>query len=54
MTSSDWAGLIITIITFILMVVVYVHVFRPSNREKIEAKRDLPLDYDDRLSTEDK
>ncbi len=54
MTTSDWTGLIVTIITFILMVIVYVHVFRPSNREKIEAKRHLPLDYDDGLSTEDK
>ncbi len=54
MTTSDWTGLIVTIITFILMVIVYVHVFRPSNREKIEAKRLLPLDYDDGLNMEDK
>ncbi len=54
MTASDWTGLIVTIITFILMVIVYVHVFRPANREKIESIRHLPLDYDDRMSAEDK
>lgn len=54
MTNSDWSGLVVTIIIFILMLVVYSYVLRPSNREKIEAKRLLPLDYDDQLHTEDK
>ncbi len=54
MTASDWTGLIVTIVTFVLMVAVYVHVFRPSNKMKIEAKRHLPLDFDDRMSAEDK
>lgn len=54
MTGSDWTGLIVTIIIFFLMIAVYFHVFRPSNREKIEARRHIPLDYDDGLSTEDR
>ncbi len=54
MTGNDWVGLIVTMIIFCLMVVAYIHVFRPSNREKIEARRHIPLDYDDCRHAEDK
>ena len=46
MTLHDWLGLIITIIVFIVMIVLYVYIFHPSNKAKWEAKRFIPLDDD--------
>lgn len=51
MTASDWAGMIITVVTFILMVIAYFHVFRPKNKEKLEAQKHIPLD-DELTNTE--
>ncbi|VAX07643.1 hypothetical protein MNBD_GAMMA26-1387 [hydrothermal vent metagenome] len=53
MTSNDWVGTIMTVITFILMVVVYVYALRPKNREKLEAQRFIPLD-EDKIDSGDK
>ena len=47
MTTSDWAGLILTVVTFLLMVVVYAYVLRPKTRERLENIRNLPVDMDD-------
>ena len=37
MTASDWFGMVLTVVVFILMVVLYVYVLRPKNREKLES-----------------
>lgn len=47
MTTSDWVGTILTVVIFLLMVVLYVHVLRPKNRDKFESKKSIPLDEDD-------
>ncbi len=51
MTSHDWAGLIMTVVIFSLMIGLYVYALHPKNREKLEAQRFIPLD-EDRLDME--
>ncbi|MDH5484538.1 MAG: cbb3-type cytochrome c oxidase subunit 3 [Gammaproteobacteria bacterium] len=46
MTLNDWAGLIITVGVFFLMVWAYVYTFNPKNKEKLESQRHIPLDDD--------
>ncbi|NEX22065.1 cbb3-type cytochrome c oxidase subunit 3 [Thiorhodococcus mannitoliphagus] len=46
MTINDWVGTILTIVIFLLMVVAYFQVFRPKNRERLEAKKHIPFDED--------
>jgi len=47
MTLHDWLGMGITIIVFFVMVGLYVYVFHPANKERLEAHRYIPLDDDD-------
>lgn len=44
MTSHDWVGLTMTIVVFLLMIGLYVYALKPSNKEKLEAQRFIPLD----------
>ena len=53
MTLNDWAGMIITVGVFILMIWAYVHVFNPKNKEKLESMRHIPLEEDDDNDSED-
>lgn len=53
MTLNDWAGLIITVGVFLLMIWAYVHAFNPKNKEKLESKRHMIFDEDDRDNDED-
>jgi cytochrome c oxidase cbb3-type subunit 4 len=53
MTSHDWAGMIVTIVTFALMVVAYFYVFRPKNKDKLEAQKYLFMG-DETTNTEKK
>ena len=46
MTLQDWIGLGITIVVFIVMIALYIYVFHPSNKEKLESHRHIPLDDD--------
>lgn len=46
MTTNDWIGTILTVVIFVLMIVAYFQVFRPKNREKLEAKRFIPFEED--------
>jgi cytochrome c oxidase cbb3-type subunit 4 len=46
MTATDWVGTILTVVIFVLMVVAYFQVFRPKNRDKLEAKKHIPFDDD--------
>jgi cytochrome c oxidase cbb3-type subunit 4 len=46
MTLPDWIGVIVTVAVFLVMVGLYVFVFLPSNKEKLEAHRYMPLEED--------
>jgi cytochrome c oxidase cbb3-type subunit 4 len=46
MTATDWVGTILTVVVFVLMVVAYFQVFRPKNRDKLEAKKHIPFEDD--------
>ena len=46
MTLNDWAGLIITLGVFFLMVWAYVSTFNPKNKEKLESKSSMIFDED--------
>jgi cytochrome c oxidase cbb3-type subunit 4 len=47
MTGTDWFGLILTVVVFIIMVVVYIWVLNPKNKESIESHRTMLLDEND-------
>jgi cytochrome c oxidase cbb3-type subunit IV len=47
LTGTDWIGLIITIIITLLMIGLYIYVFRPKNREMFEAHRHIIMKEDD-------
>ncbi|MFK5986196.1 MAG: cbb3-type cytochrome c oxidase subunit 3 [Pseudomonadota bacterium] len=53
MTSHDWAGMMVTVITFVLMAIAYFYVFRPKNKEKFESQKYLFMD-DETTNTEKK
>jgi len=58
MTSHDWAGMIVTVVTFVLMLIAYFYVFHPKNKDKLEAQKYLFLDNqeldDETTNTENK
>ncbi|MCK5696879.1 MAG: cbb3-type cytochrome c oxidase subunit 3 [Gammaproteobacteria bacterium] len=54
MTSHDWAGLIITVVTFVLMVVAYFYVFRPKNKDELEQQKFMLFDGEEPTTTEKK
>ena len=54
MTTNDWLGVFFTLFTFVGLVVVYVTVFRPSNKERFESQRGMALDDDDPIKLGDK
>ncbi len=47
MTASDWIGTILTVVIFLLMVVAYFQIFRPKNRDKLEARKNIPFEEDE-------
>ena len=53
MTVSDWIGLTMTVAAFLLMIGLYVYVFRPSNKDKLESKRHIPFQDEDRIDAEE-
>lgn len=44
MTLHDWLGLLITIVVFLVMIGLYAYIFHPSNKERLEAQRHIPLE----------
>lgn len=46
MTLNDWAGFIITVGVFFLMIWAYVYTFHPKNKEKLESQRTIIFDED--------
>ena len=53
MTFHDWLGFFITIVVFVLMVVLFLYVFNPANKDKLESRRYIPLE-EDNLNMEEK
>lgn len=47
MSSNDWQGVVLTLLAFVAMIVVYVMVFNPKNKDAFEAQRDLALRDED-------
>ncbi|MCI0505168.1 MAG: cbb3-type cytochrome c oxidase subunit 3 [Gammaproteobacteria bacterium] len=47
MTLQDWLGLGITVAVFIVMIALYVYVFHPTRKEKLESHKHIPLDDDE-------
>lgn len=43
MSTNDWLGVFFTVAAFVAMVVVYVMVFNPKNKDAFEAQSDLVL-----------
>jgi hypothetical protein len=43
MSSNDWQGVILTLAAFVAMIVVYVMVFNPKNKDAFEAQGDMAL-----------
>lgn len=47
MTTNDWIGTILTVVIFLLMIGAYFFVFRPKNRDKLEAMKHIPFEEED-------
>lgn len=43
MTRNDWLGVIFTVLAFVAMIVVYVMVFNPRNKEAFNSQADMAL-----------
>jgi len=41
LTVNDWVGLIVTVGVAIVLLIAYLYVFHPKNREKLESQRYL-------------
>lgn len=54
MTTNDWLGVFFVLVAAIGMVVTYVMVFRPSNKDKFDAQSRMALDDDDPIKLGDK
>jgi len=46
MSSNDWQGVFFTIAAFVAMIVVYVMVFNPKNKDTFDAQSDMALRED--------
>jgi hypothetical protein len=43
MSLNDWLGVFFTVLAFVAMVVVYVLVFNPKNKEALNSQGDMAL-----------
>lgn len=46
MTINDWQGVLITVGAFVAMIVVYVIVFNPKNKDSFDSQSDMALRED--------
>ncbi len=47
LTLNDWVGIIMNVAILVLMIVMYVYVFHPKNKAKLESRRHPDVDdYD--------
>jgi cytochrome c oxidase cbb3-type subunit 4 len=51
LTRADWAGLVIVVLLTMVMIGLYVWVFKPDNKNKFEQYRDF-VNKDDEMSGE--
>jgi len=51
MTGTDWFGLVITVVIFVLMIGVFYWVYNPKNKESLESHRTMPIN-DDEMNAE--
>jgi cytochrome c oxidase cbb3-type subunit 4 len=51
LTRADWAGLVIVVLLAMVMIGLYVWVFKPDNKNKFEQYRDF-VNKDDEMSGE--
>lgn len=54
MTTNDWLGVFFALVAAIGMVVTYVMVFRPSNKQNFDAQSRMALDDEDPTKLGDK
>jgi cytochrome c oxidase cbb3-type subunit 4 len=47
MTGTDWFGLVLTVVVFLVLLVAYVWTLNPKNKESIESHRTMLLDEND-------
>ncbi len=50
MTGTDWFGLVLTVVVFIIIAFVYIWALNPKNKDKIESHRTMLLDENDTKS----
>ncbi len=46
MTAADWVGTVLTVVIFVVLSLIYFHVFRPRNKERLESYKHIPFDND--------
>lgn len=46
MTVHDWIGFIITVVVLLLMIGLYIYVFHPKNKQRLEKQRHIPMEED--------
>ncbi|MDH2916685.1 MAG: cbb3-type cytochrome c oxidase subunit 3 [Gallionella sp.] len=54
MTTNDWLGVFFLLVAAVGMVVTYVMVFRPSNKERFESQAAMALDDEDPIKLGEK
>lgn len=47
MSRNDWLGVAFTVLAFVAMIVVYVMVFNPKNKEALNSQGDMVLREED-------
>jgi len=50
MTGTDWFGFLLTVVVFLVILVAYIWVLNPKNKESIESHRTMLLDENDTKS----
>lgn len=50
MTTNDWQGVIFTLLAVVAMVVVYVLVFNPKNKDIFNAQADMALRDEEQIN----
>ncbi|MEQ1555176.1 MAG: cbb3-type cytochrome c oxidase subunit 3 [Gallionella sp.] len=43
MSRNDWIGVVFTVLAFVAMIVVYIMVFNPRNKDAFAAQADMAL-----------
>lgn len=46
MTVHDWIGFTLTVVVLFLMIGLYIYVFHPKNKQRLEQQRHIPMEED--------